>query len=253
MYSMSSRTPPSAADCGTPPSRRMVHIPALDGLRGVAILLVLVFHFSESHSAMSGWFQKLHRIAASGWVGVDLFFVLSGFLITSILFEAKRSSGYFRNFYMRRVLRIFPLYYGVLVVAFLLIPLVHPYQNPRYQTIAAHQGYLWAYLQNYVTWIDWKGFTHFWSLAVEEQFYLVWPTVVFCLNRKSLMWVCGVLICVALAVRVGRVVSYHDLPAAQYQAIAQATYYYTFCRMDALLVGAFLALAAHGERGIAGL
>src|SRR6266568_1801981 len=94
------------------------HIPALDGLRGLAIILVLLFHFtpeSGGHTmigVLTRWVSRL------GWCGVDLFFVLSGFLITGILFDAKGLQHYFRNFYMRRVLRIFPLYYGVLLLVF---------------------------------------------------------------------------------------------------------------------------------------
>ena len=223
--------------------RRAVHIPALDGLRGIAILLVLVFHFSQAayDPRATGLRALLQKLTGSGWAGVDLFFVLSGFLITSILYEAKHSAGYFKNFYMRRVLRIFPLYYGVLVAAFVVIPLFHPYQTRVYRNIAAHQGYLWAYLQNFVR-IEWKGFTHFWSLAVEEQFYLVWPAVVFLLHRKTLMRVCGTVMVAALTLRVVLVTRHYD---------PQAVYYWTPCRMDTLAVGAFLALAAHGRNGIA--
>ena len=143
----------------------------------------------------------IQRLTGAGWVGVDLFFVLSGFLITSILYEAKQSDGYFKNFYMRRVLRIFPLYYGVLFVAFAVVPLFHPYQTGFYKTISHNQIFLWTYLQNYVQlpWEGWAGFTHFWSLAVEEQFYLVWPAVVFLLNRRALMGVSIGMVVTALA------------------------------------------------------
>src|SRR5882672_5687186 len=98
-------------------------IPALDGLRGVAILMVLLNHFlPDRNYAPSRVMTWLSNAARSGWAGVDLFFVLSGFLITGILIEAKASPHYFRNFYMRRVLRIFPLYYGALVLVFVILP-----------------------------------------------------------------------------------------------------------------------------------
>jgi peptidoglycan/LPS O-acetylase OafA/YrhL len=232
-------------DYGTPPQRKAVHIPALDGLRGIAILLVVVFHFSQPaySPTATGLRLLIQRFTGAGWVGVDLFFVLSGFLITSILYEAKQSDGYFKNFYMRRVLRIFPLYYGVLFVAFVVLPLIRPYQTGFYKTISHNQFFLWTYLQNYVQlpWEGWAGFTHFWSLAVEEQFYLVWPAVVFMLNRRALMGVSIGMVVTALLLRTFVV---HDVHSA---------YAWTPCRMDGLAVGAFLALASHGRPGIARL
>src|SRR5665213_2362018 len=97
------------------------YYPALDGLRGIAILLVFGTHYCDTYWAIDGhrtpfWF---------GWVGVDLFFVLSGFLITGILFDSLGSSRYFRNFYIRRTLRIFPLFYAVWALCLLITPFVH--------------------------------------------------------------------------------------------------------------------------------
>src|SRR6186997_902177 len=96
-------------------------LPQLDGLRGVAILLV-IFHNESSH------FPTLHLagIFRNGWMGVDLFFVLSGFLITGILLDTKQSEGYLKNFYARRSLRIWPLYYLMLVFMFVIVPLLRP-------------------------------------------------------------------------------------------------------------------------------
>src|SRR5256885_15586949 len=99
------------------------HIPVLDGARGLAILMVLIFHFGcvyDRANLLRHWWA---RLVAAGWVGVDLFFVLSGCLITGILLDAKGGRGYFRNFYARRALRIFPLYYGFLFLIFLARPL----------------------------------------------------------------------------------------------------------------------------------
>ena len=114
------RSPPGDPEPGA------TRVPVLDGLRGVAILLVMVYHFViyggwQPSGEVEHW---LFRLATAGWLGVDLFFVLSGFLITGILVDAKGGGGYFRSFYVRRVLRIFPLYYGFLAAYFVLAPLV---------------------------------------------------------------------------------------------------------------------------------
>ena len=121
-------------------------IPALDGYRGWAVLAVMLYHFAmplvaQQHSR--AWWAALH-LMLTGAYGVDMFFVLSGFLITGILLDAKSGPAYFRNFYLRRVLRIFPLYYGVLVVCFGLLwwtAPIHPF--------VAHQGWLWLYVTNF--------------------------------------------------------------------------------------------------------
>src|SRR5437899_7391904 len=94
-----------------PTTKMQQKIPQLDGIRGVAILVVIIHN--------SGRFPRLF---ANGWMGVDLFFVLSGFLITGILLDTKESEGYFKNFYVRRCLRIWPLYYSLLLFMFVLVP-----------------------------------------------------------------------------------------------------------------------------------
>lgn len=163
----------------------MKHIPALDGIRGIAVVLVLLFH--------------LHIPGLSlGWAGVPLFFVLSGFLITGILIDAKTEnfSDYIKSFYIKRTLRIFPLFY-----LYLLLNLVVLLATNR-----PTDGYAWyfTYLQNYhlgaaiYSQGNIPGIVgHTWSLAVEEQFYLIWPFVVYFLNRKQLAYLCVVLIAAA--------------------------------------------------------
>jgi peptidoglycan/LPS O-acetylase OafA/YrhL len=176
------------------------HIPGLDGVRGLAILLVMFSHFI----VVGGHLHDSHpfdRLLLSGFLGVDLFFVLSGFLITGILVEAKKKSHYFRTFYIRRALRIFPLYYSLLAVAFLSVPLLSPQDAPKL-TGSDSPWWYWLYASNIgmafkggwlnsPTWID---LGHFWSLAVEEQFYMVWPFVVFCLKPKWLYRLCILLV-----------------------------------------------------------
>src|SRR5438874_1101853 len=112
------------------------HVPALDGLRGLAILLVMQHHFwglafgLASRSPDNTVDRTVSRLFHTGWAGVDLFFVLSGFLITGILYDTKSSDGYFRVFYARRFLRIFPLYYGFLLFAVIVLPHLHRLAGP---------------------------------------------------------------------------------------------------------------------------
>jgi len=212
------------------------HVPALDGLRGVAVLLVLVFHFAHIDGDGGGVERVLLGFTRSGWAGVDLFFVLSGFLITGILLDARGSDGYFRAFYLRRVLRIFPLYYAYLAVLFFLLPAVLPTLDVRRDT----QGWLWTYLGN-VLFAREGGFHaspftgHFWSLAVEEQFYLVWPLLVWWLPRRRLAAVCLGLVAGAFALR---------FAIHRTTFNATAAYVLTPARMDALALGALVAVAA---------
>src|SRR5882757_6366172 len=138
---------------------------ALDGMRGVAILLVLVFHLTSWANDAAP--TRLFRVTGVGYIGVDLFFVLSGFLITGILADARGSKGFFVNFYMRRVLRIFPLYYAIVGLVVLLGPIVAPH-NPKIAAVSSQQIWLWTYGVNVAAAIrnEWTfyGMNHFWSL-----------------------------------------------------------------------------------------
>src|SRR5205823_4429412 len=116
---------------------------ALDGLRAIAVVSVIVFH-TRTH----GLAPAIDAVVMTGWVGVDLFFVLSGFLITGILLDAKGGARYFRNFYIRRTLRIFPLYYTVLLCALVVAPHVLSTDDAT-RALVAKQGWLWAYAQNF--------------------------------------------------------------------------------------------------------
>jgi peptidoglycan/LPS O-acetylase OafA/YrhL len=218
------------------------HIPALDGLRGLAILLVMFSHF-----ILYGGFEPMRlldripsKIGLAGWVGVDLFFVLSGFLITGILFDTKQNQRFFRNFYMRRTLRIFPLYYGVLIFVFLILPKFVPISN-NYQSLLNDQGWYWSYLTNISIalngWPASYAFGHFWSLAVEEQFYLIWPIIIYLFSRRTLLKICVFTIVGSLIFRVILALTGHALIA----------YVFTPARMDTLATGAFLALAIRGS------
>lgn len=207
-------------------------IPGLDGVRGLAILVVLfhnVGYFEEPTDTLA---IKIVRVAiGGGWIGVQLFFVLSGFLITSILLDTKQDAHYFRSFYVRRVLRIFPLYYLTLIVAFLVLP--HFMDLGVWAEQARRvQIWHWTYLLNWFGSVP--GLSHFWSLAVEEQFYLIWPFVVFLLSMDGLMRTCGVLIVSALLTRIMLVLGH---------APVEWAYTFTIARWDALACGAAIAIA----------
>jgi peptidoglycan/LPS O-acetylase OafA/YrhL len=222
----------------TPPSdmsRR--HLAALDGLRGVAILLVLLHGFDVIVSP-AGIGHVLDTVFDLGWIGVQLFFVLSGFLITGILLDTRQASGYYKSFFVRRVLRIFPLYYGVLFVAFVLLPLLVPVEGGE------HQFWLWIYLANFVApfGLGVPAFPHFWSLCVEEQFYLLWPFLVRHAGRRGVLALSTLLVFIAIG---SRLYVRHRLG----EPIGHgAAYMFTPCRMDALAIGALVAALLRGER-----
>jgi peptidoglycan/LPS O-acetylase OafA/YrhL len=211
------------------------HLLALDGVRGLAILLVLIYHFTLGMSG-SGLASRLFlKLTATGWCGVDLFFVLSGFLITGILFDAKESPHRFRNFYARRALRIFPLYYGILIFVFVFLPLIAP--RPEGRAPFDDAGiWLWGYGTNILASLRnaWFPLGHFWSLAVEEHFYMFWPAVVLWCDRRTVLRVCASMVIIALVARLWMVAS----------GAVLAAYCLTVCRMDALAIGGFLALVA---------
>jgi len=211
-------------------------MPALDGLRGVAVLLVMVHHFVLYGLPESQSFA--YRAAMGGWIGVDLFFVLSGFLITGILLDSKGRGGYFRVFYARRTLRIFPLYYLSLAVFFFAVAPLMGHEK-------LGQRWFWLYASNlkiaFDGWHTVPGYLgHFWSLAIEEQFYLVWPLVVFALPRRALLSACGFLAAACLAFRI-----YLHSQNAEAAAYVLAT-----ARAVSLAVGAALAtlMRSHGGR-----
>ena len=243
---LASRLPASAAT-GAPeatvaPGGR---IPVLDGLRGIAILLVMIFHFWHiGFTAGPALWERVYSNAANwGWAGVDLFFVLSGFLITGILYDSRQDEHYYRVFYARRTVRIFPLYYGFLVLFYIVTPftlaLLHRSQySPVYDTVTAKLC-AWTYTLNWLIGLKTMraasvSVQHFWSLAIEEQFYLVWPFLVLTLSRRRLMGLCAGLIGFAFALRV----------ALYHLQLPDAAYTWTFARVDSLAIGALLALAA---------
>lgn len=214
------------------------HLKSLDGVRGVAVLSVIAYHTLLIADRPAILPTLWSAVMNSAWAGVDLFFVLSGFLITGNLIDSRGQSGYFRNFYARRTLRIFPLYYSVLIFVFLVLPLaalVRPLPA-IYSQDFNHQVWLWTYLQNYLQARgahQLPGFGHFWSLAVEEQFYWVWPLVVFSCGNKALLKVCIAVCALSPLLR---------FTLLQCCLTPWAVRELTFTRADTLLFGACVAV-----------
>jgi len=179
-----------------------------------------------------------------GWLGVDLFFVISGFLITQILLETKEKPHYIRNFYLKRLLRIFPLYYLTLIFFFVIVPHIKNFPLDMSYYID-HQWWFWAYLQNWFLIFYDPGNTttviqHFWSLAVEEQFYLLWPWIILFVRKpKHLLLIAGTLLLLVIATRFTLwTLKIRDL---NYMGL------YTFTRIDGICIGSMLAVFRYSK------
>lgn len=221
--------------------------PALDGLRGVAILSVMLLHFTQVPGLRlsGGWSQTIHALWL-GWAGVDLFFALSGFLITTILLRNLGSERFFTKFYARRALRIFPLYFIYLAIysfAWIALSRMHHVSAAAFQEFRAEAPYLFSYTSNFYPLFHGEltkyGTGHFWSLAVEEQFYLVWPLLLYLTPRQHLMKLSLGLFVVASLIRLGAIAGGMS---------TTAIYTLLPMRMDALLAGAIPAIASVSGR-----
>ena len=239
---MTSPLPSEAFSSGSPSDR--AHIAALDGVRGIAILLVLVFHLSVWGSSPAD--RLSFAITGFGGFGVDLFFVLSGFLITRILWTS-RGPGGLKRFWIRRALRIWPLYLALLAGLFVVLPLLKGWDEYPMPELWADRWYYWLHATNLATAVHRErglpyNTGHLWSLAIEEQFYLVWPLIVWRIRTlKGLLRCSLATIGVAWALRVviGGVFG-DDLTAS----LLMPT------RMDGFAFGAAIfALSAQGRLG----
>ncbi len=171
-------------------------------MRGIAILLVLLFHANGGGQSGSWAVRFVSGLLRVGWCGVTLFFVLSGFLITNILWTSKGQPKWWRRFYVRRALRIFPLYYLALLAVLIALLVEHRFHEGL-RPLAIYAVYLQNLLlpQGFYVQIPFMVH-HFWSLAVEEQFYLVWPALLVAMpNVKSARWLCVVVFVLSLAMR----------------------------------------------------
>jgi peptidoglycan/LPS O-acetylase OafA/YrhL len=221
--------------------------PALDGIRAIAVTMVFLNHYGGG--AKGGpILRMLNEIRERGGLGVDLFFVLSGFLITGILFDTRNDSRFFKRFFARRCLRIFPVFYLVVAILLALTPVLH------YQWRAGHLLFL-VYLGNFLGNHDFSYYTiysanhdtfkaniaHFWSLCVEEQFYLLWPIAVWAVrDRVKLLWTAAGISVLALMLRCMMI--WMAGPVIAETWIVRTLPF----RMDSLLIGGMLALLLRG-------
>jgi peptidoglycan/LPS O-acetylase OafA/YrhL len=202
---------------------------ALDGVRGLAIIAVMC-----CHSVSASLHPVTRHVFSLGWSGVDLFFVLSGFLITGILLDTREAANYYKSFYSRRFLRIFPLYYSFLLIALIVFPHI---VRPDWMPLRADWWLYACYLMNLqILWHEpWHAniLGHFWSLCVEEQFYFVWPVIVLAMRPLSLL---RFVVATELAMLCGRSwwVWSHG------SSVVLSTL--TVTRMDGLLLGAACAV-----------
>jgi peptidoglycan/LPS O-acetylase OafA/YrhL len=204
------------------------YIPQFDQLRALAVLLVMLFHASHHVAAfpMATWLSF-------GWVGVDLFFVLSGFLITGVLLESRDQARYFVNFYTRRILRIWPLYFALLAVMFEIMPRLAPHWSATAMKNAHPAWAFVLFVQNLTTGHDLTGpLSVTWSLAIEEQFYLVWPLLIWLLPRDRVRQLALVLILGSPLLRLLLNLAHTHVDV----------YFNTMTRLDGLAVGSFLAI-----------
>lgn len=218
-----------------PNSKRIIQ---LDGLRGIAVLFVVFFHYfnnayaNTAKTSLNAFETIIQKITYWGWAGVDLFFILSGFLIASILLQNRGSKTYFSTFYIRRFSRIVPVYY-LLLLLFVIAQQVFSDTPTKLFARPFHIGWYIGFLQNLQ--MSMEGYfgayalAPTWSLAVEEQFYLVIPWIIYFLKDKRVLVFC--LLCILLA--------------PVYRAFSDnwyRSYTHLFARIDAPCYGVLLAL-----------
>jgi peptidoglycan/LPS O-acetylase OafA/YrhL len=226
------------------PIAKPAHVAALDGIRGVSILVVMIFHFSGISDAP----LVNNPVISSAWIWVQMFFVQSGFLITGILLSTKElpAGHFFRRFYWRRSLRIFPIYFAYVVLFSVAYLLFHAPAGFNREA-----PYLYTYTYNFIRlnrgWTLNPQFAHFWSLAIEEQFYLVWPFLVYFLDRRRLQ---ALLVAIIALAPVLRWWFAEHLVAQGFPRVlaGQVTHDATFCQLDAFAWGAIIPVFALDRR-----
>jgi peptidoglycan/LPS O-acetylase OafA/YrhL len=222
--------------------------PALDGLRGLSVLGVLANHLGLQTPPESIALYPLYWFSEAGWIGVDVFFVLSGFLITGILMTNREAPNYFGAFYAHRALRILPLYYGLLFTIFVVSPLV----NPAIGSFAGQSRSYWLFYSNAwilrdlgllsIYWIPVLSPT--WSLAVEEQFYIAWSLAVRFLPVRRLVTIAVLIIPLGMALRCA-LLEWSTWNVPQYLSRIS---FFTLTHLDGLCVGVLLSIAVRYNR-----
>ena len=201
----------------------------LDGVRAIGILMVLVKHFYDQYLDIEFL-----------WVSIDLLFALSGLLITGILIETKEDPQYFKKFYMRRILRIFPLYYLLIIsfTFFVYFISAHPHAFDYYKS---NWIYFYTYTQNWCYILNGmppeNHLNHTWSLAIDEQIYIFWPMLIWlCRTKKQLIKLCLGTLIFSLLFRAGYNIYLQHVPSPD-----PVPYFHnTFCRMDSFAAGSLL-------------
>ncbi|HNO85853.1 MAG TPA: acyltransferase [Anaerolineales bacterium] len=213
----------------------------LDGLRGIAILLVIAHHVLKraDYFTANGFLHFITRLSLVGWMGVDIFFVLSGFLITSILLKTREEKNYYKNFYARRVLRIFPLYYTALALFLIAVKFVPAVAETADSFIPYLPTFL-LYQQNWLYLFAIYPSAYLsvtWSLAIEEQFYLIWPAIVRIVNKHTLTWISAGIVILSLLIRTAAILLSPDS-----EQLPVVFFYNTFTRFEGLALGALTAI-----------
>jgi len=228
---------------------KLNHIVELDGLRGFAVLIVMFYHFMHVPMiSVNSFDRQFENFFLSGWIGVDLFFVLSGFLITRILFNTKYDKNYFKSFYFKRTLRIFPLYYLYLIICFfLIIPYTFPKMSEFEQAkiLIAQKSQIWFYFylsnikQAILGFFLGSGLGHLWTLAIEEQFYVFWPLVIKFFSIKNLKRIAVFTLIACLGLRI-------SMYFLHYTAVT--IYSFTPTRVDTLVMGGLIAFLFYEQK-----
>lgn len=235
---------PNGATVAVERQKGFGYIPALDGIRGMAMIMVLICHWVQSVNSVPihGYIKYMVPCFAYAFhTGLDIFFVLSGFLITRILLGISGKPWEIGNFMARRALKIFPLYYATLIAVLVLTPAAIRHTTLRMHPDDIGLHWLWFFGQNIAVCFNhqylYGALDHFWSVAVEEHFYWLWPLAVIFLCRRNLALMAVGLILLSLGSRCYYMWTQHDVLACEWL---------TICRLDGLAFGSLLAmLEAH--------